>query len=459
MLVLRRPHRLPLVPHVLQEQQRAVVHARQPGTETAVEATPVVLLPDLLLLSLPVHAEGRIGEEVVESLVLELILGQAVAVPDVVTAAVVVHLLHQHVGRRGGERAPVVVLPVDVEPRRPVVLAQVVLRLGQHAARATGGVEQLADGAGSGEQLVVLDEQDAHHQTDDLARREVVARGLVGQLVEAPDEVLEDEPHLLVRHRFGMQVDIGEFRDDEVEDARLAHPLDFILELEEFEDVAHIPREAIDVADEVPLDVVGIALELLEVERGAIVEALAGGSVQPQVQGCALDLAALAPRVLGQNLGLRRGEHAVEPAQHRHGQHDALVLRRPVWAAQQIGDLPDQVREVVVVRHRSAHSRRAALCCIVACQAAARLRDSHAVPGRSLMSSRCVQVPIPNSAVALRSSTTMRIAVSPGEPSNRLAASSTSGSRSRSPTVLRKIRGLASTQCTARSMSSGSSNG
>ena len=169
---------------MLQEEQRAVVHARQAGPEAAIEATLIVLLLDLLLLLLPVHAEGRIGEEVVVGLAVELVLGKAVAVPDVVAAAVVVHLLHQHVGRRCGEGALVVVLPIDEELRRAVVLAQIVLRLRQHAAGAAGGVEQLADGAGGGEQFVVLDEQDVHHQSDDLTRREVVAGGLVGQFVE-----------------------------------------------------------------------------------------------------------------------------------------------------------------------------------------------------------------------------------------------------------------------------------
>ena len=68
-----RPHGFPnLSTHVLQEEQRAVVHARQPGTEAAVKTTLVVLLLDLLLLLLPVHAEGRISEEVVEGLVGEL---------------------------------------------------------------------------------------------------------------------------------------------------------------------------------------------------------------------------------------------------------------------------------------------------------------------------------------------------------------------------------------------------
>ena len=273
-------HGLELADHVLQEEQRAVVHARQPGAEAAVEAALVVLPLDLLLLLLPVHAEGRIGEEVVEGLARELVVGEAVAEAHVVAAAVVVHLLHQHVGRSGGEGALVVVLPVDVEPGRRVVLAQVVLRLGQHAAGAAGRVEELAHGAGRGEQLVVVDEQDVHHQPDDLARREVVAGGLVGQLVEAADEVLEDQPHLLVRHRIRVQVHVAELGDDEVEDVRLAHLLDLVLELEELEDGADVRREALDVADEVLLDVVGVALELLEVERRVIVEALAGGLVQ-----------------------------------------------------------------------------------------------------------------------------------------------------------------------------------
>ena len=114
-------HRFSLVPHVLQEQQRAVVHARQSGAKATAETAFVVLLLDLLLLFLPVHAEGWIGEEVVVGLAGELVLGKAVAVPDVVAGTVVVHLLHLHVGRRGGKSAFVVVLPIDEEPRRAMV--------------------------------------------------------------------------------------------------------------------------------------------------------------------------------------------------------------------------------------------------------------------------------------------------------------------------------------------------
>ena len=258
--------------------------------------------------------------------------------------------------------ALVVVLAVDVEPGLPVVVAQVALRLRQHPAGAAGGVEEGAHHAGGGEQGVVVDEQQAHHQPDDLARGEVVARGLVGKLVEAADQVLEDEPHLLVRHPVRVQIDAAELRDDHVEDVRFAHLLDLGLELEVLdEDAAHVGGEALEVAHQVLGDVVGVALELLEVEGRAVVEALAGGLVEDAVQGLAPEPAALAPLVLGQHPGLGGREHAVEAAQHGHRQHHPLVLRRAVGAAQQVRDLPDQVGEVGVVGCRAGIGHRSGI--------------------------------------------------------------------------------------------------
>jgi len=39
-------------------------------------------------------------------------------------------------------------------------------------------------------------------------------------------------------------------------------------------------------------------------------------------------------------------QHAVQPAQHRHGQHDLAVLWRTVGAAQFVGDFKDEVDQV-----------------------------------------------------------------------------------------------------------------
>ena len=159
------------------------------------------MLPlDLASLLLPIDAEGRVGEEVVEGLAGELIVRQAVAELHIVAAAVVIHLLQQHVRGGDGVGAVVVVLSVGIELGFAVVVAQVVLRFGQHAAGAAGRVQQGAHHARGGQEFVVLDEQQVHHQADHFAGREVVASRLVGQFVEAANQVLEDEPHLLVAY-------------------------------------------------------------------------------------------------------------------------------------------------------------------------------------------------------------------------------------------------------------------
>ena len=81
-----------------------------------------------------------------------------------------------------------------------------------------------------------------------------------------------------------MQIHVGELRDDEVEDVRLVHLLDFGFELEEVEDALDVSREALDVADQMLVDVVRVALELREVERRMVVEALASHLVELGVE-------------------------------------------------------------------------------------------------------------------------------------------------------------------------------
>jgi hypothetical protein len=115
---------------MLQEKQGAIVHARQSGSESAREAELVVLPLDFLLLLLPIYAERRVGKEVVESIACELVLREAIAKADIVAGAIMIDLLHQHIGGRCGEGALVVILPVDVKPSRTVMLTEVILSFG-----------------------------------------------------------------------------------------------------------------------------------------------------------------------------------------------------------------------------------------------------------------------------------------------------------------------------------------
>ncbi|MDP2823101.1 MAG: hypothetical protein Q8O52_10565 [Sulfuritalea sp.] len=156
----------------------------------------------------------------------------------------------------------------------------------QHAAGAGGGVVERAHHAGLGQRLVVLDEQQIHHEPDHFARGEVLAGGLVRQLGELADQLLEHRAHLRIADGGGVEVDVGELFGDEVEQPGLGRLVDLGVKLEALEDVAHG--------------------------------------------------------------GLGGFQHAVETAQDGERENDLAVFGLLVITAQEIGDGPDEGREVGV---------------------------------------------------------------------------------------------------------------
>ena len=125
---------------MLEEEQRAVVDAWQAGAETAVVAERFGLLLDVAALLLPLHAEGGIGEHVVEGppsapvVVLEGVPREGVPEADVV----VVLALDEHVGLADRPRLVVPVLPEEVEVRFRVEGVDVLLGHREHSAGAAG---------------------------------------------------------------------------------------------------------------------------------------------------------------------------------------------------------------------------------------------------------------------------------------------------------------------------------
>ena len=160
---------------MLEEEERAVVDPWQSRAEAAVEALSLRLLADLRLDLLPLDPERRIGEEVVESLAFEVVLGEGVAVGDVGGVLALEH----HVGAADRIGLGIQLLAEDLQPGVRVEAAQMVLGDRQHPAGTAGRVTQRLDDAGLGENVCVIDEQQVHHEPDDLARGEVLARRLV----------------------------------------------------------------------------------------------------------------------------------------------------------------------------------------------------------------------------------------------------------------------------------------
>jgi hypothetical protein len=186
---------------------------------------------------------------------------------------------------------------------------------------------------------------------NDLAWGEVIPGRLVRELVEAPYQVFEHQSHLVVRHRLGMQVDVAEFLDDKIEDVGLAHPLDFVPELEIIEDAAHVGGKAIDIAGQVLVDVIWITLQALKVEGRAIVKSVPGCLIQNAIERVVCKFSALAPFELRENFGFCICKHTVKTAQYYERQHDTLVLRWPIRTAQEVRYLPDQIGKVGMAGH------------------------------------------------------------------------------------------------------------
>ncbi len=201
---------LHLADHVLKKKEGAVIDARQPRAEPPAEALFFVLPLDEIGFRLPLHAERRIGQHIVELVARKVVIGETVAEGDVLDVLALDH----HVRPADGIGLGIVVLAEDFQAGVGVKLADIIFGDGQHAAGSAGRVIKSLHDALGGENVAVRHEKEIHHQTDDLTRGEVIAGLLVRRLVEAPDKLLEDIAHLDVRDDVRMQIDIAELGYD-----------------------------------------------------------------------------------------------------------------------------------------------------------------------------------------------------------------------------------------------------
>ena len=168
----------------------------------------------------------------------------------------------------------------------------------------------------------------------------MLAGRLVRLLSEPADQLLEHRAHHVVRHRLGVEVDLGEPRDDLEEQIRLVELRDVLLELEALEDVLRVGGEAADERPQVGSEVVRIALQRLERELRRVVERHAGDAIENGLQ--VLHRPALQRLVLLQHLLPRVVQHAVEPPEDREREDHLPVVGLLVVAAEEVGHRPDE---------------------------------------------------------------------------------------------------------------------
>src|ERR1051326_2902876 len=118
-----------------------------------------------------------------------------------------------------------------------------------------------------------------------------------------------------------MQVDLGKPCHDKIEPVCLFQLLNLFLKFKTLENFTDIFRETRDVVGEMTSDVIGVALEPLEVQLTVIMEAKILAATRNLVQD-PVEIAYLPilPRVpTFYHCFFRRLQHTIEPPQHGHG--------------------------------------------------------------------------------------------------------------------------------------------
>ena len=173
-----------------------------------------------------------------------------------------------------------------------------------------------------------------------FARCEMVAGFLVGGFVELADQLFEDIAHLDVGDGIGMQVDVAEPGDNQIEAVGFVELCDLLLKTEMLKHVEGARRKTLDVIGQVGGDIIRVALEFFKSVAAGVVKRDAREVGQLGFEDAFPFVSPLLPGFKHTVLG--RFQHAVEPPQDSQRQHDIFVFIWPVRAAQKIGNRPDE---------------------------------------------------------------------------------------------------------------------
>ena len=323
-----------------QEQQRSIAHPRQAGTEAAGVAQVAVLGVHRFLHHLPLHAEGRVGQAVVEALGGQLVVAERVAQLQV--AHVVA--LDQLVGHADGVGLGVQLLRVGHDARVGVPLGHLLDSRRQEAASAGSAVVHRAHHAIAVQRLMVGGKDQGGDQPHHVARGEVFAGVVIGGLGELADQVLKHQAHVVVGQAAGVQVNAAELLRHQVQQVGTFQLDQPVVEAEVLEDLPGVGREAGQVLLQVGPG--GGGSQRVQAVLAGVVERRAGHGGQHQVDvytGAGQRGVPVAHGIAG---GL---QHTFQAPQHGEGQDDAAVQRRPKGAAQGVGDVPDEVAEGLLI--------------------------------------------------------------------------------------------------------------
>lgn len=180
--------------------------------------------------------------------------------------------LDHHVGAADCIGLVVIVLTKDLQTGIGVEFSNVLFGNGKHATRPTGRIVQGLDDSLGGQDVIVRKEEKVHHKADDLARGEVVTGFLVGGLIEAPYEFLEDITHFDIGYLIRVQIDFAELGDKKIQTVCFIEFGDVLLKAEVLDNLSGAGRKTLHVVGQVRGYVVGVALKLFKCKTAGVIE-------------------------------------------------------------------------------------------------------------------------------------------------------------------------------------------
>ena len=331
---------LQLLYAVEHKQHLSVRDRRQTGTETAI-ITTLCLGFHLRFLSLPVNAEGRVGDYIVKFIAAERIIAQGIAVFH----AGCVAALDQHI--RLGD---CISFGVELLSKagQGGILADILQTLGQAAQHLRSAHCHIVGGLGAalgGDLLFLRCDQQLCHQVNDIPACEMGTSLFVIGLGEFPDQLLKNVAHvgggdLVQRHIALAGV---ELLQGDKQNAALDHQLDGVGKVEVLDNVLDVGGKALKIGFKVAFHIVRLSNQLGKIKIAGVVEVETGNAAEDTITGSTLNVLCIQFFCHFHNGGLGFTEGVIKTLQHGHRQNHLAVLMGLEQANQMGGDLPDQV--------------------------------------------------------------------------------------------------------------------
>lgn len=207
-------------------------------------------------------------------------------------------------------------------------------------------------------------ENEVGHQVHHVARVKCSPASWFVFFVKAADELFKNHAHavivqrrqafgtVVVQHRQGAEIDgrIHKLFNDRTKNVRLNHCGNLIAELEFVENLLNVFRKAVEVGDEIRLELLGFGArgQILEAKRRGVAECLTGGiAKRRRLPG---DFGLVQHRLHGEDGILGIFQNGVETADNGHGQDDVTVLAASIYIAQAVVcNIPDEVGNLIML--------------------------------------------------------------------------------------------------------------